>query len=86
MMEGEYHAMAALHSTCPNFTPKPLTWGKFATKEPETYFFICDFINMRTSLLSPKQICSKLAHLHTSSVSPTGAFGFHKPTCHGRFP
>jgi len=84
MMRGEFNAMSALYRTCPGFIPKPLTWGKFK-EAPETYFFLLDFVNMTNDLPDPVQFCAKLADLHRSSESPTGMFGFHVPTCHGRF-
>jgi protein-ribulosamine 3-kinase len=86
MMEGEFNAMTELYKTMPSFVPKPLTWGKFKLSSPETYFFLCDFIDMDDRLPDPMQLCSRLAHLHRTSVSPTGKFGFHIPTCHGRYP
>ncbi|KAI9746972.1 MAG: hypothetical protein M4579_007549, partial [Chaenotheca gracillima] len=40
---------------------------------------------MDTSLPDPARLAARLAQLHKTSVSPTGQFGFHIPTCHGRF-
>lgn len=77
--------MTALYEGAPNFVPKPYAWGKFQRQDPETYFFLCDFIHMSNELPEPVQFCSKLAELHRRSTSPTGKFGFHIPTCHGRF-
>jgi len=66
--------------------PKPLAWGKFDSGDPETYFFLCDFIDMTNDLPDPAEFCMQLAELHSISESPTGNFGFHVATCHGRFP
>ena len=41
---------------------------------------------MSNKLPEPVQFCSRLAQLHHTSESPTGKFGFHVTTCHGRFP
>jgi protein-ribulosamine 3-kinase len=86
MMEGEFNAMCELHKTMPTFVPKPHTWGKFDLASPQTYFFLCDFIDMSNNLPDPVAFCSRLAELHRTSESPTGKFGFHIVTCHGRFP
>lgn len=86
MMEGEFNAMAELYKTMPSFVPRPHRRGKFSLSSPETYFFLCDFIDMSNKLPDPKRFCSRLAELHRASESPTGKFGFHVPTCHGRFP
>ncbi|KAB2101247.1 hypothetical protein AG0111_0g10247 [Alternaria gaisen] len=85
MMEGEVNSMNSLYQNSPGFIPKPLTWGKFKMKAPETYFFLCDFINMTNDMPDPVQFCAKPAELHRTSESPTGMFGFHVSTCHGRF-
>jgi len=86
MMEGEFNAMSELYKTMPNFTPKPHSWGKYRVGNPETYFFLSQFIDMSDRIPDPNQLCVKLAELHRSSVSPTGKFGFHITTCQGRTP
>lgn len=86
MMEGEFTGMTELYKTMPSFVPKPLAWGKFRLRSPETYFFLCDFIEMTNDLPDAAEFCTQLAELHSISKSPTGKFGFQIPTCHGRFP
>lgn len=86
MMEGEFTAMCELYKVMPSFVPQPYTWGKFELPSPETYFFLCEFVDMSNKLPEPAQFCSRLAQLHYTSKSPTGKFGFHITTCHGRFP
>ncbi|KAL9593092.1 MAG: hypothetical protein Q9219_007678 [cf. Caloplaca sp. 3 TL-2023] len=86
MMEGEYNAMSELYKTMPTFVPKPISWGKFRLGNPDTYFFLQEFIEMNDCLPEPNQFCSKLAQLHRTSVSPTGKFGLHITTCQGRTP
>lgn len=86
LMEGEFNAMTELYNTMPSMVPKPYSWGKCTTEKPETYFFLSQFIDMSDRLPDPKQLCSKLAQLHLTSVSPTGKFGFHITTCQGRIP
>jgi protein-ribulosamine 3-kinase len=86
MMEGEFNAMTELYKTMPSLVPRPYAWGKFKLPTLDTYFFLCDFIDMSNRLPDPVRLCSRIAELHRTSVSPTGKFGFHVPTCHGRFP
>ncbi|KAK7900981.1 hypothetical protein LTR67_003267 [Exophiala xenobiotica] len=86
MMEGEFNGMSELYKTMPELVPKPVTWGKFSTAVPETYFFLAQFIDMSDRVPEPNQLCSKLAKLHRISESPTGKFGFHITTCQGRRP
>lgn len=84
-MEGEFNAMSELYKTMPSFVPKPHSWGKYRIGNPDTYFFLSQFIEMSDRVPEPNQLCSKLAKLR-SSVSPTGKFGFHVTTCQGRIP
>lgn len=86
MMEGEFNAMSELYKTMPSFVPKPHSWGKYRAENPETYFFLSQFIDMSHQVPDATQLCSKLAQLHRTSVSPTGQFGFHVTTCQGRVP
>ncbi|KAG6988860.1 hypothetical protein G7Y79_00069g096520 [Physcia stellaris] len=86
MMQGEFNAMKEIHKTMPEFVPKPLSWGKYRVGNPDTYYFLQEFLEMSNRLPEPKQLCSKLAQLHKNSVSPTGKFGFHVTTCNGRTP
>jgi protein-ribulosamine 3-kinase len=86
MMEGEFNGMSELHKTMPNLAPKPHSWGKYLVGNPDTYFFVQQFIEMVDGIPESSQLCTKLASLHRSSVSPTGKFGFHITTCQGRTP
>ncbi|KKY28033.1 putative glutathione s-transferase [Diplodia seriata] len=85
LIEGEFNAMSAIYEAAPDFVPKPHSWGEFRSKEPRTYFFLSQFIDMFSNWVpEPNQLCKKLARLHRDSVSPTGMFGFHVKTCQGR--
>ncbi len=85
LMEGEFHAISALHDTDNLFSPRPHSWGKRSGPGPETYFFILQYIDMRSDRFpDPDQLCRRLAQLHRDSVSPTGRFGFHVDTCQGK--
>ncbi|KAL8833637.1 MAG: hypothetical protein Q9170_004158 [Blastenia crenularia] len=83
MLEGEFNSMCELYKTAPNFVPKPYTWGKLNVSNPDTYYFLCDFIEMTNQNPDPPQLCTKLVEMHQVSVSPTGMFGFHVNTCQG---
>ena len=78
--------MQELYNLLPTFVPKSHAWGKFQLKSPETYFFLCDFVDMDHGLPDPSIFCARLAHVHQTSISPTGQFGFHVPNCHGKIP
>ncbi|KAG8525534.1 uncharacterized protein KY384_009178 [Bacidia gigantensis] len=86
MMEGEYNAMSELYKTMPNFVPKPVAQGKCRLGNPDTYYFLSEFIDMNDRIPEPNQLCSKLAQLHRDSISPTGKFGMQVTTCNGRTP
>ena len=64
MMEGEFNAMTALYEAMPTFVPTPHAWGKFDLPSPQTYFFLCDFVDMNNKLPNPSQFASRLAELH----------------------
>ena len=84
LMEGEFCAISALYQVDDSFVPKPHAWGMQSGPGPETYFFLLQYIDMSDHLPNPDQLCSRLARLHRTSVSPTGKFGFHINTCQGR--
>ncbi|KAL8649618.1 MAG: hypothetical protein Q9226_005499 [Calogaya cf. arnoldii] len=83
MLHGEFNSMCELYKTAPKLVPKPYTWGKLNVSNPDTYFFLCDFIEMTNQNPDPAQLCAKLVSMHQASVSPTGMFGFHVNTCQG---
>lgn len=85
-MESEFNAMSDLYKFAPTFVPKPYTCGKFDSPPPSTYFFLQEFKHMTSQLPDPKSFCSELAKLHQTNVSPTGQFGFHTATTHGKLP
>ncbi|KAG6988835.1 hypothetical protein G7Y79_00069g096270 [Physcia stellaris] len=86
MMKGEYTSMLELYRVLPSLLPKPHAWGRFELEPPETSFFLCDFLDLDLKLPEPDLFCARIAHIHHSSISPNGRFGFHVPNCHGRTP
>ncbi|KAG6357527.1 hypothetical protein INS49_013404 [Diaporthe citri] len=51
MTEGEFHSISEIYKLVPTLTPRPVAWGKFRNVAIDTYFFLCDFVDMSTSLL-----------------------------------
>ncbi|KAF5005776.1 hypothetical protein FDECE_7786 [Fusarium decemcellulare] len=82
MMKGEYTSLKALNEVSPGFVPEVYGWGKF--KESDTYFLIMDFLDLRMVLPDPSTFSLLVSDIHKKSQSPTGKFGFHVPTCHGK--
>lgn len=85
MVEGEFEAMSLFYSTVPALVPKPQAWGKMQDGSGR-HFYICEFLDLDNLLPDPTIFCSLLAQAHRRSKSPTGMFGFHVSTCHGRIP
>ena len=78
--------MNELYKAAPTLVPKPHAWGQLNVSNPDTYYFLCDFIEMTSQPPDPVQLCEKLVELHRSSKSPTGKFGFHIVPCRGNLP
>jgi protein-ribulosamine 3-kinase len=84
LIEGEFNAMSELYKWAPYLVPKPHSWGRYKLEEPETYFFLSQYIDMSDRMPDPDQLCEKLARLHRESTSPNEQYGFHVTTCQGR--
>jgi len=85
-LAGEFAAMSELYKTIPSLAPKPRGYGQLRLESPPTYFFICDFVNISDRLPDPVGLAIRLAELHSTSISPTGKFGFYVPTYDGKLP
>lgn len=79
MMEGEFNSMTHLYKWAPDFVPKPHSWGKYQKEDPDTYFFLSEFLHMSEEMPNSEHLCSNMARLHKESRSPTGNFGV---SCH----
>ncbi|MCJ1384246.1 hypothetical protein MMC17_007362 [Xylographa soralifera] len=86
MLEGEFHSMNELYKAAPNLVPKPHAWGQLTISNPNTYYFLCDFLEITGRNPDPVQLCAKLVALHKSSTSPTNMFGFHINPLRGNLP
>ena len=86
MIEGEHRSMTEISSYMPEFVPQPIAWGKFQQASPETYFFLMEFLDIRSEVADPPAFCAAIARLHSMSTSPNGKFGFHQVTFQGPNP
>lgn len=84
MAEGQYESDKALHDVIPSFCPKPFAWGKYDSPGPANFFLLSEFRQIGQQPPEPLLFTQQLADLHKKSVSPTGKFGFHVTTCHGK--
>lgn len=84
MLEGEYESAKAMHAVVPSFIPIVYAWGPL--KKGPGYFLLSEFREVGQQPPDPSKLTMRLAELHKNSVSPTGKFGFHVPTCHGNLP
>lgn len=85
MMHSEYECTQAIHTLMPDFVPKPIAWGTYASI-PDTHFYLCEFREMFDDMPDPHKFTAHLAALHQNSKSPEGKFGFHMKTYNGNLP
>lgn len=85
MVSGEFASMTAIHDAVPDFAPEPIAWGTYAS-DPNTHFFLCQFIDMTDELPDIQTFPAKLAEMHLKGNSPTGKYGFGVPTSAGTVP
>lgn len=83
MMEGEFHSLSTIKSLMPDFVPQAYGWGE-CKGTPGTYFLIMDFLDLMAKIPDPATFATLVSDLHRKGDSPTGKFGFDKPTCHGK--
>lgn len=87
MVSGEIESMKAIHDTMPDIAPRPITWGTYKSV-PDTYFFLCEFLDMTDEVPSIMSLPPKIAEFHKSSLgkSPGGKWGFHVQNYQGSLP
>ncbi|KAB5554342.1 Fructosamine/Ketosamine-3-kinase [Coniochaeta sp. 2T2.1] len=81
---GEYESQKALQKHLPDNVSIPAAYGTF--KDGKTSFFLTPFRDLSFDVPTPPEFAEVVAKLHTTSVSPTGKFGFHITTYLGRVP
>lgn len=52
MVKGAFEAEKTLYSFISNRVPRPIAWGTYVD-DPNTHFYVSDFIDMKNSLPSP---------------------------------
>lgn len=85
ILRGEYHGAKAIHKFTPEGIPRPVAWGTY-TSDPNTHFYLCEFMDMKSEPPDIRKFSSMLAKLHQDSkASPDspGRFGFHVMTHEG---
>lgn len=87
MLKGEYESMKALNAVSPDFVPKPVGHGTYAS-DSNIHFFMVEFVPMANELPDVVKFCSMLADLHHRSIaqSPNGKFGFDITTYNAKLP
>lgn len=86
MLLGEYHGMLEIFKCYPSLVPRPYGCGQFLRGGVPTYFLVTDYIEMSDTLPDPCELAKSLANLHRTTISPSGRFGFHTTTWHGKVP
>jgi len=84
MCMGEFESLKAIYVVSPDFVPEPHAWGMFEWDGPETYFLLTEFRDIHRQPAEPHKLAPSLADMHVRSQSPTGKFGFHIRTYHGK--
>ncbi|KAI0143658.1 Fructosamine kinase-domain-containing protein [Xylariaceae sp. FL1272] len=81
MMKGGFEAEKALHEFVPEFVPRPIAYGTYKT-QPDTHFYISEFVEMLDEVPSACGWASAVAALHKRSMGrgPTAQFGFPTTT------
>ncbi|KAI8681038.1 Protein-ribulosamine 3-kinase [Fusarium keratoplasticum] len=85
MLRGEFEGARVIHKYTPNGIPRPIAWGTFKS-DPNTHFYLCEFIDMKEELPNIGKFSAMLAKLHQDSMSDKNApdeFGFHVMTHEG---
>lgn len=80
-MKGAFEAEKALYGFIPENVPRPIACGTYKS-QPDTHFYMCEFMNMQDKVTSPRNWAEAAARLHSRSMghSPTGMFGFQCTT------
>ncbi|KAK7917294.1 Fructosamine/Ketosamine-3-kinase [Apiospora marii] len=85
ILRGEYHGVKAIHRFTPDGIPRPVAWGTYMS-DPNTHFYLCEFMDMKNELPDIQKFSSMLAKLHQDSMASPDSpsrFGFHAMTHEG---
>lgn len=84
MTKGEFESLRAMHAVSPGFVPEPYCHGSYMQAGQTHWFLLVEFRPVGEQPPDPGRFVEKLVEMHKKSVSPTGLFGFHVTTFHGR--
>ncbi|RDW57003.1 hypothetical protein BP6252_13921 [Coleophoma cylindrospora] len=79
VLEGEFASLEAIHRLLPDFVPKPIAQGSYAS-DPDVHFLLMEFLDLRGDVPDVDSLPAKLAEMHLKGTSPNGKFGFHLHT------
>ncbi|KAM0324102.1 hypothetical protein ACHAQA_008292 [Verticillium albo-atrum] len=86
MLRGKFHGATEIYKYITTGIPRPVSWGTYRAN-PETHFYLCDFIEMAEEISDVRKFCAMLAKLHHDSMvsdDAPDAFGFHVVTYGGK--
>lgn len=80
-MKGSFEAEKALYEFVPEHVPRPVAYGTYKL-QPDSHFYLCQFVDMLDHVPSPPAWASAVANLHRRSngKSPYDQFGFSVDT------
>lgn len=85
MLRGEYEGSSTIYKYTPEGIPRPVAWGTYKS-DPNTHFYLCEFMDMIEELPDIRKFSALLAKLHRESMLDPDApkeFGFHVMTHEG---
>ena len=81
-MRGEYESMSAIYKELPDFVPKPVAVGSYAS-DPDIHFYLMEFVDMTLEVPDPQSLSQKVSQMHQKCLSPNGKYGFMVPSNNG---
>ncbi|KAL1880763.1 hypothetical protein Daus18300_001377 [Diaporthe australafricana] len=84
MTKGEFESLKAMHAVSPGFVPEPHSQGSYIQDGHKHWFLLVEFRLVGEQPPDPERFVEKFVEMHKKSVSPTGKFGFHATTFHGK--
>lgn len=82
MLIGEFESMKAIYAILPDYVPKPIAQGTYAS-DPELHFFLMGLVDMTNEVAEVETLPKLIADMHIKGTSSNGKYGFHVPTNEG---
>ncbi|KAH7393136.1 Fructosamine kinase-domain-containing protein [Cadophora sp. MPI-SDFR-AT-0126] len=82
MLVGEFESMQAIYAILPEYVPKPIAHGTYAS-DPKLHFFLMALVDMTNEVAEVETLPKLIADMHIKGTSPNGKYGFHVPTNEG---